>query len=235
VPAKSGNGKAAFTFLGGRACLDLTATFGDWRGCQAERLRTPQDLANWLVRTGLTDEPPAVSQQDLAQARTLREAIYQTIKRRMTGQPPGADHLAIINNWAAQPTPGAWLQAEDGQLHVRQDTTTGAALLASLARDAVGLLGGPLAGRLRECNGEDCGLLFLDTSRAGRRRWCSMGTCGARDKMAAYRARRLRPRSEQAPACSRAAPEAGGESGSTTRPPRSAVPDAETPDSVRKH
>ena len=32
--------------------------------------------------------------------------------------------------------------------------------------------------------------LFLDTSRAGRRRWCSMATCGNRQKVAAYRRRR---------------------------------------------
>ncbi len=27
-----------------------------------------------------------------------------------------------------------------------------------------------------------CGWLFVDTSKNGRRRWCSMATCGARDK-----------------------------------------------------
>jgi predicted RNA-binding Zn ribbon-like protein len=62
--------------------------------------------------------------------------------------------------------------------------------VASLARDAVDLLGGPLAGRIGECSAEDCALLFLDTSRAGRRRWCSIATCSARAKMAADRARR---------------------------------------------
>jgi predicted RNA-binding Zn ribbon-like protein len=45
------------------------------------------------------------------------------------------------------------------------------------------LLSGPLE-RLGECPG--CGWLFLDTSRNGARRWCSMATCGSRDKMARY-------------------------------------------------
>ena len=81
------------------------------------------------------------------------------------------------------------LEADNGQLRARTDATTAAALVASVARDAVDLLGGPLAHRIRECSAQDCALLFLDTSRAGRRRWCSMATCGARAKMAAYRAR----------------------------------------------
>jgi predicted RNA-binding Zn ribbon-like protein len=175
------------SFLGGRVCLDLTATGGDWR---AERLRTPQDLARWLVRAGLADELPAASRRDLARARMLREAVYQAIKRQMAGQPPGLGYLAIINDWAGRPPPRTRLEAEDGQLRARRDATTAASLLTTVARDAVDLLGGRLASRIRECSAEDCALLFLDTSRAGRRRWCSMDTCGARAKMATYRARR---------------------------------------------
>jgi predicted RNA-binding Zn ribbon-like protein len=188
VPHPTGDGERGFRFLGGRACLDLIATAGE-RERRAERLRTPQDLASWLVEAELADEPPAASRQDLAHARTLREAVYQTIKRRITGQPAGPGDLAIINDWAGRPPPRRWLAAEDSQLRVRSDVTTAAALVASVARDAVDLLGGPLADRIRECAAQNCALLFLDTSRAGRRRWCSMATCGARAKMAAYRAR----------------------------------------------
>jgi predicted RNA-binding Zn ribbon-like protein len=190
VPHPIGDGELEFRFLAGRPCLDLTATAGERRGRRAERMRTPQDLARWLVAAGLADQPPAASRQDLAHARTLREAIYQTIRRRMAGQPPGPGDLAIINDWAGRPPPRTWLEADGGQLRARRDATTAAALVATVARDAVDLLGGPLAHRIRECSAEDCTLLFLDTSRAGRRRWCSMASCGARAKMAAYRARR---------------------------------------------
>jgi len=41
---------------------------------------------------------------------------------------------------------------------------------------------------IRECPGEDCGYLFRDTSR-GRRRWCSMKTCGNRAKVQRFRDR----------------------------------------------
>lgn len=38
------------------------------------------------------------------------------------------------------------------------------------------------AGRIRNCDGPGCVLWFLDTSRNGRRRWCSMTGCGNRAK-----------------------------------------------------
>jgi predicted RNA-binding Zn ribbon-like protein len=187
-PSNSDNG---FRLEGGRACLNLAATRGERHGRPTERLRTPHDLARWFVQAGMAEQPPAVSRQDLAHARTLREAIYQTIQRRLAGQRPGPGDLAIINDWAGRPQPRVWLAVGDsGQLRSSHDATTAAALLADLARDAVDLLGGPLADRIRECNADDCSLLFIDTSRAGRRRWCSMAACGARAKMAAYRTRR---------------------------------------------
>jgi hypothetical protein len=39
-------------------------------------------------------------------------------------------------------------------------------------------------------DGSRCSLLFVDTSRSGRRRWCSMERCGNRAKVAAHRRRR---------------------------------------------
>ena len=43
------------------------------------------------------------------------------------------------------------------------------------------LLASPL-GRLRRCEAPDCDWFFLDRSRNGTRRWCSMETCGNRAK-----------------------------------------------------
>ncbi len=43
--------------------------------------------------------------------------------------------------------------------------------------------------RLRRCSAEACSLWFLDTSKGGQRRWCSMTRCGNRAKSARYRVR----------------------------------------------
>ena len=36
--------------------------------------------------------------------------------------------------------------------------------------------------KVRRCANPECGWLFLDDSRAGKRRWCSMLACGNRAK-----------------------------------------------------
>ena len=58
-----------------------------------------------------------------------------------------------------------------------------------MAREAIELLGGPDGARIRQCQGPVCAILFLDTSRKGDRRWCSMSACGNRAKVAAFRER----------------------------------------------
>jgi predicted RNA-binding Zn ribbon-like protein len=48
---------------------------------------------------------------------------------------------------------------------------------------------------VKACEGHRCTLLFADHTRARARRWCSMGICGNRAKVAAHRHRqRLRDR-----------------------------------------
>ncbi|MEU4395278.1 CGNR zinc finger domain-containing protein [Kribbella sp. NPDC023855] len=59
--------------------------------------------------------------------------------------------------------------------------------LDQLALLASELLTGPARDHVRLCPGDNCGWLFLDPR--GRRRWCSMGTCGNRAKVRAHAAR----------------------------------------------
>jgi predicted RNA-binding Zn ribbon-like protein len=69
---------------------------------------------------------------------------------------------------------------------------TGPGLLSTIARDAIELFTGPMAARIRQRAGPACSLIFVDTSRPGRRRWCSMERCGNIEKQRALRARRQR-------------------------------------------
>jgi predicted RNA-binding Zn ribbon-like protein len=107
-----------------------------------------------------------------------------------TASIPQAEDLAVVNRWATRPVGGAALRLQAGQLKLSPAPADGAALLTVVARDGVDVLTGPLAGRLRECARDDCALLFVDKSRAGARRWCSMEACGTQSKMSAYRRRR---------------------------------------------
>jgi predicted RNA-binding Zn ribbon-like protein len=62
-------------------------------------------------------------------------------------------------------------------------------LLAAIARSAAEILTEGAAARLCQCANPSCGLLFCDTSRTHRRRWCSMAVCGNRHKVASFAGR----------------------------------------------
>lgn len=57
-----------------------------------------------------------------------------------------------------------------------------AGFMGRLAVQAAALLTSPQVMRLKACGTPDCDWLFLDTSKNGRRRWCQMNVCGAREK-----------------------------------------------------
>ncbi len=44
--------------------------------------------------------------------------------------------------------------------------------------------------RIRKCEHQECCLYFVDTSRSGKRRWCSMELCGNRKKAAKFYAKK---------------------------------------------
>ncbi|MET8997048.1 ABATE domain-containing protein [Amycolatopsis sp. NPDC004169] len=176
--------KHGFRFHGGRPSVNFTATVGErWRDGGFERLPDPAALGRWFTEAGLTSADPRCTEADLTAARELREAVY----RLMVGQVSEED-LATVNRWAGQPPPVTALVDTAEGLRSRVVSATVPSLLGSIAADAVAVLGGEDAGRLRECANPECSLLFLDTSRAGVRRWCSMSSCGSREKMQRYRA-----------------------------------------------
>ena len=179
----------AFRWRGDRLSLNFTATVGErWRG-RIERLREPADLARWFSEAGLTDRSVTVTSARLRQARQLREALYRLFTAVRTDAPPQAEDLDLVNRWATRPVPGPALLLRGDRLASSSAPPDATALLSAVARDAVYLVTGSLAGRIRECGRDDCALLFVDESRAAVRRWCSMDTCGARSKMSAYRRR----------------------------------------------
>ncbi len=183
--------EAAFRFVAGRPSVDFTATLGmRWRDPAVERIPTPADLGRWFTASGLTLAPLDVSPAVLRHAHRLREALYRLMRAAaFSGKRPAATDVELVNRWAARTSPAPALRAGRAGLTAVLVEPTAAGLLTLIARDGVEVLGGPLAARIRECSSQTCTLLYLDTSRAGSRRWCSMEVCGSRDKMARYRRR----------------------------------------------
>jgi predicted RNA-binding Zn ribbon-like protein len=152
-----------------------------------ERLREPSDLGRWLTEARLLREEPRVTPRQLRAARELRDAIYRTAKLAGSRRPGRAD-VEEINRWAAT-APLAPRLGVDARTVSWTAARPVDAALSTIARDAIDLFSGPLATRIRECASPECALLFVDTSRPGGRRWCSMEACGNRAKTATYRAR----------------------------------------------
>jgi len=187
----------AFVFVGGRPSLNLVATVGKRGRGDLERLPDTGSLGRWLHRAGLVADPaaiPAASAADLAQARKLREAVYRMVHASLDGKLPRRTDLELVNGVAAGPDLAPRLvvdQAPDGAGLTAAWTsrTPVEGALSTIARDAVLLLSGPLADRVKECESPTCSLLFLDDSQARRRRWCSMDRCGNLAKVTKYRSR----------------------------------------------
>jgi predicted RNA-binding Zn ribbon-like protein len=141
-----------------------------------------------LSRLRLESSRIEVSPQELTEARRVRDALWRLAVDRAHGRPARlADH-AVLNRAAAEAPMVPQINADGrGGWAV---PVSGAQLTSTIARDAIELFTGPLAQRMRECAAEDCYLIFVDTSRPGRRRWCAMERCGNRHKVRALRARR---------------------------------------------
>ncbi|MEU9042523.1 MULTISPECIES: CGNR zinc finger domain-containing protein [unclassified Kitasatospora] len=179
-----------FRFDPGALCLELLTTGGPGPYARYEVLHQPADLAAWLPQSRLRLPADAVriTAPELAGARTLRDALWRLTAARAHDEPgPAADYAAL--NRAAEHPPLVPRIAPDGTAAAPLPAD-GAQLVSTLARDAITLLTGPHADRIRECGAHNCRLIFVDTSRPGRRRWCSMERCGNRHKVRALRARR---------------------------------------------
>jgi len=176
-----------FRFRGGSCVLDLAATLrARLSPAPLELLGTPADLGRWLVSSGMVESMPAVTPDDLLVAKVLREAIYTLAARK--GGAKIREARQTLNQIAAG-VPAVPQFKSEGTAVL---TGSASALLVSLAREAVQLFGSDMADLVRKCQAPICALYFVDTSRKGDRRWCSMSACGNKAKAAEFRRRQRR-------------------------------------------
>ena len=110
----------------------------------------------------------------------LRETIFAALPRPRPGGAPAEDDLAALNAALAQAP--ARQRVRPGGWDIGAPEPSVGTLLAPALWSAADLLVGHQLARVRQCANPACGWLFLDNSKSGNRRWCSMSACGNRAK-----------------------------------------------------
>ncbi|MGW7366941.1 CGNR zinc finger domain-containing protein [Streptomyces sp. NPDC054841] len=178
----------SYRFDPGALCLELLPTGGPGALARYEVLDEPEGLVRWAEASRLAPGLPlTVTAAEAAEARALRDALWRLTRARAHGRAADPADVVVLNDAAAAPALVARLAPDATRAWA--PGATGTQLVSTVARDAIDLFTGPYADRIRECGAHDCGLLFVDTSRPGRRRWCAMERCGNRHKVRTHRAR----------------------------------------------
>ncbi len=179
-------------FVAGHVALDFTNTV-------TARDTTPLDwldgyarLIAWAGMAGVigpgvasrlasaSERAPREAAAALGRARRVREALHDACTALLVERAPAAAALAEIESAWKRAVGRARMAARKGSLVLEPDAEeSGLDLpLDLVVFAAVDLLGELDTERTRVCRGHDCGWLFIDSSKGGRRVWCDMSTCG---------------------------------------------------------
>lgn len=190
---------------GGVLCLDFVNTV-EWRDTPSHRdhLRSYADLVWWShggesvsaaqaeQLLALAERSPAQAAAVLEEAQTLREALYRLLRATLHGTTPDpADAERFHHRWRRALAHATLVLEERGWVWEWQGQGEQLeAPLWAIVQSAADVLRSPQMARVRQCANPACGWFFLDLSKNGTRRWCSMGSCGSRAKALQYYYRR---------------------------------------------
>jgi predicted RNA-binding Zn ribbon-like protein len=149
----------------------------------------------WLRETGLAAPSADPPEEELRQAREVRESLRAVLAHNGDGTRPEPAELAPL---------GALAQASRPKLSV---DPAGRILLAAEPQTLAGGLTGLLLivrdaqqegtwQRLKICGNPGCRWAFYDRSPTRRGIWCDMATCGNMIKNRNFRARRKQPQEQ---------------------------------------
>lgn len=195
--AKANRNAGSLELVGGRLCLDFVNT-ATARGNAGHRdyLTSYDALLTWGRHAGVISAKQlqiltASAAKKLQAALSalsltvrLREAIYCLLSSAVRGRrPASADLLQVNRAFQEACRQRAVLQRGTGfEWGWEFDPGDLRAILWPVVLSTTELMTSPDITRVRQCAREGCQWMFLDTSKNGSRRWCSMAVCGGRMK-----------------------------------------------------
>jgi predicted RNA-binding Zn ribbon-like protein len=183
---------AARDFIGGDAALDFVNTVSGRDQQPRDWLDSYARLLEWATLVRLLPEKnlraltkklhsePAAAARALGRAKELREELFALITAVASGNAPPKSALAALREHWLAGTAAHELKFEDGRViaNLRADAAELDLIAALVAYRMVEHVMPQPAERLRVCGGANCSWVFIDSSKAGRRRWCDMAVCG---------------------------------------------------------
>ena len=178
-------------FLASDSALDFLNTEWPTPSGKEDFFETDEDVFIWLRQAGLA--PTGVEEVRptgalLRGARALRAVLRGLVESRKAGKVPDFSDLNAFLTAAQSHPQLVWSKSKTVVETVRS-AETAEQMLAPVALKAAHLFSTADFRRVRRCGEQTCVHWFLDTTRPGRRRWCSMATCGNRLKVKSYRQR----------------------------------------------
>ena len=162
--------------------LDLVNTWWMEDGREIDLFYDDAALAEWLDEHGLVAGSSEVDSSLIAAYRLALQYVRAAVRGVLENAPDAADELdAALAHGRLRLVFRDAHPWEDVEL---DDPAWGPAWTS--ARAYLDLITTAPTDRIRHCAGPGCVLWFLDTSRNGARRWCSMAGCGNRAKAQAY-------------------------------------------------
>jgi predicted RNA-binding Zn ribbon-like protein len=185
------------TLVGGELALDFANT-ASGRGApdRREHLQAPGDVADWAAHARVLPPEdadwlkeaaradPALGDRLLQSALTLREDIYVLGAELAAGRAPPPEPIDRVRALHAHCLERARL-APFGQRFAwnwNAEASPIESVLGPVSLSALTTLLQADLTRIKQCQGDKCGWLFLDSTKNKSRRWCEMEVCGNRAK-----------------------------------------------------
>lgn len=141
----------------------------------------------WLHDAGLLEG--SLGEDDLAEARRVRESIRTLLIHNAGGPVPGSSELEALSTFAARCRFES-LIAHEGRVEFQPVTETPQSPLATLLLVIRDAQREGTWSRLKACGNPDCRWAYFDRSHSARGVWCDMAVCGNRMKNRSLRSRR---------------------------------------------
>jgi predicted RNA-binding Zn ribbon-like protein len=203
----------SWKFIGGRLCLDFVNSVGGRKELEdkpypenivvKDKLENFNDLISWGKEIGIITEAERKylfnlissekKQTELTfkKAVELRESLFKIIYDIINNKKPDEKLIQVLNREYSSANENRKLVYINNKIERQfsKNPIKPGYLIWMITESAVNLLSSDFVSRVKICAGDDCGWLFLDTSKNKSRQWCDMKDCGNVAKVRRFRER----------------------------------------------